>query len=89
MAPDIRHAVKRSQLLRQDVGLTTQDVVGAWLKAIELEVDRRTDLGQFGEEAVVTGDPLPVRIEHHMPNVAALCRTQHLDDLGMDAGFAS
>ncbi len=60
-----------------------------WLKAVEVEVDRGSDLGQVCQEAVVVGNPLAVGIEHQMPDTAILGSLEHGNDLMVDRWFAA
>src|SRR5205807_191483 len=76
-------------LLLEDLRLRPNDLVGALVEAVELEVDRRLDLGELLDETVVGGDSLAVGVEHHVANAAPLGRPQHLDDVGMDARLAA
>src|SRR5258708_16412633 len=82
-------AIQGAHLLLENVRLTTQNPVGLRRKAIELKVDRGTNIGKFGEKCVVIGDTLPVGIEHDVADIARLGCSHHRDNLWMDRGLAS
>ena len=67
------------------VRFATDDAIGLAGEAVELEVDRRLDLGQLRQKRIVVSDPLAVRIEHHVADVLGLCRAEHRHDLRVDS----
>lgn len=88
-AADLGQAIKSPDFFGQNPWLASDDAICFWLKAVELEVDRGSDLGQVCQEAVVVGNPLAVGIKHHMPDTAILGSLEHGNDLTMDRWFAA
>jgi hypothetical protein len=82
-------AIERAQLFRQDVRLAANDAIRFRIEAVELKVDRRPDLVEFGEKAIIVRDPLSVGIDHDDRDAATLRRSDEVDDVRMNRGLAA
>src|SRR5712664_2902354 len=88
MQADLSQTVEGPNLFFQNVWLATKDAISFRIKAVELEIQRRTDFVQLLEEAIVAGDALTVGIDHDKRDTARLRSAHEIDDLGMDGRFA-
>src|SRR5712664_2750056 len=70
MQADVSQTVEGPNLFFQNVWLTTKNSVSFGIEAIKLEVQRRTDLVQLLEKAIVAGDTLTVGIDHDKRDAA-------------------
>ncbi len=61
-AIDFRETVERAKLGGQNTRLAPDNLPGPAFETVELKVDIRPQFGQFGEKAVVGGDPFTVRV---------------------------
>src|ERR1039458_3504369 len=57
-------AIQGKQFLLKNVRLAANDAIGLAIKAVELEVNRRTNLGELFEETVIVCDAFAVRVDH-------------------------
>ena len=86
---DRREPIEASSFSSRMSGLAANDAIGLAVEAVELEVDRRADLGELFEEAVVVRDALAVGVHHDEWECRGRARIHKVDDLRMDGGLAA